>query len=950
MVASNKGLTLLAGLVLLAVFAPAASGAPPERIDWEAPVVEGGPLGATEGLFDDDPTGLVPKTPFVQRYSLDQDHWEVWLCGSVSSSMNAVLAELNAAAVGYFDEISGGLYEPVFTAGGTKPSDAGCLNELLDGTYPTAGSPEGILIVDSVTGSGGYASPGTICISNDPDCSWIDSTFPGNRRYAVLGEPAIVNWASVIVHELGHTLQWPHSNSGLAEYDNPIDLMSGNETLGGWSESDPYSTLSYSRLQSGWVAPADVVVASGSYQSVTLQPFDVSGTQVFAIETAQAGRFYVFGARTTSTYDPIPTAWQGVEVYEVDYYCDEPAFGGGICPGIYRDHTQQPPSPGGVGHVLQSGESIVLEGLTVTVTGATATGYTLVADPDPGVDTEPSAPGTPTANAGDGQATITWTAAGNGGSAILNYDLEVEDRDGGGSTVTDVGVTLSESVTGLANGTTYRARVRASNAIGDGPWSAWSADFEPGAVPMAPGTPVASTGDASISSSWAAPSDDGGFTISNYEMHLNDETAGTDVYIDTGSNRTETLNGLANGHTYRLRVRAENSLGTGPWSGWSPSVIPVTTPSAPTGPTITVTGVSAADASWSAPSDDGGLTITGYELVLENQTSGSFASHDLGTATTLSLTGLVTGDTYRYRVRAESAEGWGSWSVWSPDFIPGTVPSAPGVPVATAGDGTIDSSWSAAVGLGSAVDEYEIEVNNTSKAISSTATVGISRAHTFTGLINGDAYRVRVRAHNDSGWGPWSGWSETVTPEPPPVPPDTFIDDNGSIFEPDIEWLAAAGITMGCNPPVNDRFCPNASVTRGQMAAFLSRALDLPGGAGIDFVDDNGSVFEADIEKLAAAGITKGCNPPANDRFCPDDPVTREQMAAFLVRALGYTDAGEGDLFVDDDRSIFESSIDLLATAGVTRGCNPPSNDHFCPDQPVTRAQMAAFLHRAIDG
>jgi hypothetical protein len=182
------------------------------------------------------------------------------------------------------------------------------------------------------------------------------------------------------------------------------------------------------------------------------------------------------------------------------------------------------------------------------------------------------------------------------------------------------------------------------------------------------------------------------------------------------------------------------------------------------------------------------------------------------------------------------------------------------------------------------------------------------------------------------------------------VPPNTFIDDDGSIFEPDIEWLAAAGITMGCNPPVNDRFCPNASVTRGQMAAFLSRALDLPVGIGIDFVDDNGSVFEADIEKLAAAGITMGCNPPANDRFCPGDPVTREQMAAFLVRALGYSDAGAGDLFVDDDGSIFESSIDRLATAGITRGCNPPSSDHFCPKQPVTRGQMAAFLHRAIDG
>ena len=71
-------------------------------------------------------------------------------------------------------------------------------------------------------------------------------------------------------------------------------------------------------------------------------------------------------------------------------------------------------------------------------------------------------------------------------------------------------------------------------------------------------------------------------------------------------------------------------------------------------------------------------------------------------------------------------------------------------------------------------------------------------------------------------------------------------------------------------------------------------------------------------------------------------------MAAFLVRALGYTDPGDGDLFIDDDESIFEADIDRLATAGVTKGCNPPVNDRFCPKGYVTRGQMAAFLHRAL--
>ncbi len=175
-----------------------------------------------------------------------------------------------------------------------------------------------------------------------------------------------------------------------------------------------------------------------------------------------------------------------------------------------------------------------------------------------------------------------------------------------------------------------------------------------------------------------------------------------------------------------------------------------------------------------------------------------------------------------------------------------------------------------------------------------------------------------------------------------------FRDDDDSVFEHHIDWLATTGITRGCNPPVNDHFCPDETVTREQMAAFLVRALDLENRLVDPFTDDDGSIFETDIERLAAAGITRGCNPPDNDLFCPDETVTRGQMAAFLVRALGYTDVGAGNLFVDDDGSPFETDIDKLATAGITLGCNPPLNDQFCPNQAVTRAQMAAFLDRAL--
>lgn len=171
-------------------------------------------------------------------------------------------------------------------------------------------------------------------------------------------------------------------------------------------------------------------------------------------------------------------------------------------------------------------------------------------------------------------------------------------------------------------------------------------------------------------------------------------------------------------------------------------------------------------------------------------------------------------------------------------------------------------------------------------------------------------------------------------------PGGTFIDDDGNVHEGAIEAIAAAGITRGCTP-AGDRFCPDELVTRGQMAAFLRRALDLPATTIDYFDDDRNTTFEDDINRIAAAGITLGC---ATRRFCPDEHVTRQQMAAFLVRAYGYTDAGTGDYFDDITTSPFVTEINRLATAGITLGC---ATRRFCPTDPVRRDQMASFLARA---
>ncbi len=228
---------------------------------------------------------------------------------------------------------------------------------------------------------------------------------------------------------------------------------------------------------------------------------------------------------------------------------------------------------------------------------------------------------------------------------------------------------------------------------------------------------------------------------------------------------------------------------------------------------------------------------------------------------------------------------------------------------------------------------------------------------------------AEIRAADDRGvgwmlWNALSSFTEPALPAPGildvedvrsttrfEVLPDSGFWDvpDGYPFEKEIIWLAREGITLGCNPPANDLFCPSRSVTRGQMAAFFSRALKYPSGGTTDrFVDDNTSIFEDDINRLVAAGVTKGCNPPNNDRFCPNNIVTRGQMAALLHRALpGSPEIRPAIDFVDDDASVFESDIEWLYSRGITQGTSATT---FSPTNPVTRAQMAALLYRALAG
>jgi pimeloyl-ACP methyl ester carboxylesterase len=164
-----------------------------------------------------------------------------------------------------------------------------------------------------------------------------------------------------------------------------------------------------------------------------------------------------------------------------------------------------------------------------------------------------------------------------------------------------------------------------------------------------------------------------------------------------------------------------------------------------------------------------------------------------------------------------------------------------------------------------------------------------------------------------------------------------------------IESLSASGITSGCG---GGNYCPENPATRAQMAVLLERSerggdFQPAAGAGNVFLDVPAGYWAGGwIELLSSDGITTGCG---NNNYCPEDLVTREQMAVFLLRAKhgpDYAPPTPTGVFVDVPLTHWAAGwIEQLYAEGITLGCGP---DSYCPKDAVSRAQMAVFLVRTF--
>jgi hypothetical protein len=407
---------------------------------------------------------------------------------------------------------------------------------------------------------------------------------------------------------------------------NDVGTITGTPTSGG-----SYAATVRATDRSGRTASASV--------SLTVAGFAFSPSSLAA---ARQGVPYSQAFSITYTGSTAPTTWS--------------VAGGSLPAGITVSGSSLTGTPTVTGTFPVTLRATDAAGWTDTKA------YSLLVNPP----TVPGAPTIGTATAGNGEATVTWTApASDGGSPVTGYVVTPYVGATAQTPRAFAGTATTQVVTGLANGTAHTFRVAATNAAGTGAPSAASNTVTPAPIlPQAPTGASAVRGDTQATVSWLAPASDGGSPITGYVVTPYDGATALTSQSFASAATTQVVTGLANGTAVTFRVAATNSVGTGPQSTPSAAVTPAGAPGAPTIGTATP-GNGQATVTWSAPDSDGGSPVTGYVVTPYVGATAQAPLVTGSTGTTATVTGLTNGTGYTFRVAATNDVGTGAQSAAS---------------------------------------------------------------------------------------------------------------------------------------------------------------------------------------------------------------------------------------------------------------------------------------------
>jgi fibronectin type 3 domain-containing protein len=269
--------------------------------------------------------------------------------------------------------------------------------------------------------------------------------------------------------------------------------------------------------------------------------------------------------------------------------------------------------------------------------------------------TVPGAPTSLSATPANNDVSLSWTAPpSDGGSAITGYDV-LRGTTSGGETTLATGVSgTSYDDSTATNGTPYFYEVEATNADGSSTVSG-EVQATPSTLPGAPTGLTATVSDGVVNLSWSAPTDDGGSSITGYDVLRGENSGTTTPFTTLPVQLSFDDSSVSAGNTYEYEVASVNSNGASPAS--DVSIADTSAPGQVTVLDAAATGSGeGVDLSWTSPSNDGGLSLTGYSVTVNNLTSGSSASETTSAMST-SFTDLIAGDAYDFTVMAVNADG-----------------------------------------------------------------------------------------------------------------------------------------------------------------------------------------------------------------------------------------------------------------------------------------------------
>jgi hypothetical protein len=394
----------------------------------------------------------------------------------------------------------------------------------------------------------------------------------------------------------------------------------------------------------------------------------------------------------------------------------------------------------------------------------------------------PGAPSSVAGVAGDSSVSLTWTAPTQvGQSPISDYVVEyapASDPTNWATFSDDVSTATSATVSGLTNDTSYVFRVSATNSAGEGPASSPSDQITPAGPPSAPVISSITPGDGTLSVAFSAASS--GSPVLRYEYRLNG--SGDWIALDDTTS-PQLIAGLTNGTQYSVQLRAVSAIGDGAAS----LAVAANPEAAPGAPSITSVspGVRSATVSFTAGYSGGGV-ITDYQYRLNGDPWASGAT----TTSPLTITGLASGTTYPVTIRAVTANADGAASQ-TLSVTTADVPDAPVVNSIAAGDGSLTIAFTASNSGGSTVTAYQYQLVSAGDWVTASS---LTSPIVVSGLTNGTAYAVRLRAVNAVGAGAGSA-AQSATPASVPGAP-TIVGN--TVAGSDLQLSAAF------NPPASD--------------------------------------------------------------------------------------------------------------------------------------------------